>query len=55
MFWMAVLGLSFSAMLIKLGVLSATASVMTLVVKALLLIIFAGLVGGFLAWIQRKH
>ena len=43
MFWIAFLGLAFSSMLIKLGLLSATASILAFVVKLLLFVIVAGL------------
>ncbi len=48
MFWIAILFFAMSWILIKLGVLSATASVLVFVIKLLLFVIFAGLVA--FAW-----
>lgn len=44
MFWIAILGLALSWMMIQLGILSATASLLMLVVKLLLFVILAGLI-----------
>ena len=48
MFWIALLGLALAWMMIKLGFLSATASVLMFVVKLLLLVILGGLIAA--AW-----
>ncbi len=52
MFWIAFLGLAFSSMLIKLGLLSATASILAFVVKLLLFVIVAGLIVA--AWFRLR-
>jgi flagellar motor component MotA len=44
MFWIAFLAVALSWMMIKLGILSATASVLMFVVKLLLLVILGGLI-----------
>ncbi|MGV0960493.1 MAG: hypothetical protein ACOYB1_11720 [Limnohabitans sp.] len=44
MFWIAILGLALSWMMIKLGFLSATASILAFVVKLLLFVILAGVI-----------
>ena len=54
MFWIALLGLSFSWMLIKLGILSATAGILAFVVKLLLSVIVAGLIGAGWFWLSKK-
>jgi hypothetical protein len=54
MFWLALLCLAFSAMLIKLGFLSAFAGILVLVVKLLMLLLFVGLIGGAWVWIRRR-
>jgi hypothetical protein len=54
MFWIAFLGLAFSAMLIKLGLLSATASILAFVVKLLLFVIVAGLIVAAWFWLRKK-
>jgi hypothetical protein len=54
MFWIAVLGLALSWMLVKLGVMSATAGFLTIALKlALALMIIGGLIGAW-AWFRRK-
>jgi hypothetical protein len=44
MFWIAFLAVALSWMMIKLGILSATASVLMFVVKLLLFVILVGLI-----------
>jgi len=44
MFWIAFLGLALAWMMIKLGFLSATASILMFVVKLLLLVILVGII-----------
>jgi flagellar motor component MotA len=44
MFWIALLGLSLAWMMIKLGFLSATASMLMFVVKVLLFVILVGFI-----------
>lgn len=48
MFWIAILGLALSLMLIKLGFLSATASLLMFVIKLLLFVMPVGLIA--VAW-----
>jgi hypothetical protein len=54
MFWIALLGLSFSWMLIKLGFLSATAGILAFVVKLLLFVIVAGLIAVAWFWLRKN-
>ena len=54
MFWIAFLGLALSSMLIKLGLLSATASILAFVVKLLLFVIVAGLIVVAWFWLRKK-
>jgi hypothetical protein len=54
MFWIAVLLVGFSGMLIKLGVLSATAGILMFVIKLLVLVIFVGLIAVAWSWIRGK-
>lgn len=54
MFWIAFLGLAFSWMLIKLGILSATAGILAFVVKLLLLVLFVGMIAGVWFWLRAK-
>ena len=54
MFWIAFLGLAFSAVLIKLGFLSATAGILAFVVKLLLFVIVAGLIVAAWFWLRKK-
>ena len=54
MFWIAFLGLAFSWMLIKLGVLSATAGILAFVVKLLLFVIATGLIVAAWFWLRKK-
>lgn len=54
MFWIAFLGLALSSMLIKLGLLSATASILAFVVKLLLFVIVAGLIVAAWFWLRKK-
>lgn len=54
MFWIAILGLAFSCMLIKLGFLSATASILSLVVKLLIFAIVTGLIASAWFWLRRR-
>lgn len=54
MFWIAFLGLAFSSMLIKLGLLSATASILAFVVKLLLFVMVAGLIVAAWFWLRKK-
>lgn len=54
MFWIAFLGIAFSWMLIKLGVLSATASFLTFVIKFLLLFLCVGTIAGVWFWWRSK-
>lgn len=54
MFWIALLGLSFSWMLIKLGFLSATAGILAFVVKLLLFVIVVVLIGAVWFWLSKK-
>ena len=42
MFWIAIFGLFFSWLLIKLGVLSATVGILTMAIKLLLIAILVG-------------
>lgn len=44
MFWIALLGLGLALTMIKLGFLSATASMLVFVVKLLIFVILAGLI-----------
>lgn len=54
MFWIAFLGLALSSMLIKLGLLSATASILAFVVKLLLFVMVAGLIVAAWFWLRKK-
>jgi type III secretory pathway component EscR len=54
MFWIAFLGLVFSAVLIKLGFLSATAGILAFVVKLLLFVIVTGLIVAAWFWLRKK-
>jgi hypothetical protein len=54
MFWRALLGLAFSAMLIKLGFLTAFSGMLVIVVKLLTLLLLVGLIGGAWVWIRRR-
>lgn len=54
MFWIAFLGLSFSWMFTKLGFLSATTSMLVLVIKLLLLLILVGLITAVWFWFRKK-
>lgn len=54
MFWIALLGMSLSWVLIKLGFLSATVGVMSTVIKLLLIAILIGATGGTLFWCRNK-
>lgn len=53
MFWIATLGFSLSWMMIKLGFLSATASILMFVVKLLIFVIFIGLIA--VAWYRFRN
>lgn len=54
MFWIALLGLSLSWMLAKLGFLSATVGILTLVVKVLLTVLVLGSIAAMILWLRRK-
>ena len=54
MFWIALLGLAFSWMFIKLGFLSATVGILIFIVKILLFAIGAGLVASILFRLRKK-
>lgn len=54
MFWIALLGLSFSWMLIKLGFLSATVGILTTAVKLLLIAILVGSIAAVWFWYRKK-
>jgi hypothetical protein len=54
MFWIALLGLSLSWMLAKLGFLSATVGIMSMVIKLLLIAILVGSIAAVWFWFRRK-
>jgi flagellar motor component MotA len=53
MLWIAILGIALSWMMIKLGFLSATASMLVVVIKLLLFVIFVGLIAA--AWYKFRR
>lgn len=55
MFWIALLGLSFSWMLIKLGSLSATVGILAIVAKMLLIAILVGSLAAVWVWFRGKN
>ena len=54
MFWIALLGLTLSWLLTKLGFLSATVGVLTLVIKAMLIVLFIGVIATMILWVRRR-
>lgn len=54
MFWIALLGLSLSWFLIKLGFLSAKVGILTVVIKVLLVVLFVGSIAAMILWLCRK-
>jgi hypothetical protein len=54
MSWITLLSLTLSFMLIKLGALSATASILAFVVKLLLFAILTGLIAAAWLWLRKK-
>ena len=54
MFWITVLGLGLSWMLVKLGAMSATASFLMLALKLLLVLTVIGGLIGVWAWFRHK-
>ena len=54
MFWIAIFGLFFSWLLIKLGVLSATVGILTMAIKLLLIPILVGSIAAAWFWLRKK-
>lgn len=54
MFWIAILGISFSWLLAKFGFLSATVGILTLVIKLLLIALLIGSVSAAWFWLRKK-
>ena len=54
MFWIALLGLTLSWLLTKLGFLSATVGVLTLALKVLLIVLVIGAITTTMLWFRRK-
>ena len=54
MFWIALLGMSLSWFLVKLGFLSAKVGILTLVIKVLLIILVIGSVIAMILWLGKK-
>ena len=54
MFWIAIFGLFFSWLLIKLGVLSATVGILTMAIKLLLIAILVGSIAAAWFWLRKK-
>lgn len=54
MFWIALLGLSLSWFLIKLGFLSAKVGILTLVIKVLLIVFVIGSIVAMILWLSKK-
>ncbi len=54
MFWIALLGLTLSWLLTKLGFLSATVAVLTLALKVLLIVLVIGVITAMVLWFRRK-
>ena len=54
MFWITVMGLALSWMLIKLGMLSATANFLMMGLKMALALLVIGGVIGVWAWLRRR-
>lgn len=55
MFWIALLGLTLSWLLTKLGFLSATVAVLTLAPsKVLLIVLVIGVITAMVLWFRRK-
>ena len=54
MFWIALLGLTLSWLLTKLGFLSATVGVLTLLIKAMLIVLFIGVIATMILWFRRR-
>lgn len=54
MFWIALLGLTLSWLLTKLGFLSATVAVLTLALKVLLIVLVIGAITTTMLWFRRK-
>lgn len=54
MFWIALLGLSLSWLLTKLGFMSATVGILTLVIKVLLIVLVLGSITAMILWLRSK-
>jgi len=54
MFWIATIGLALSWMLIKLGIMSATASFLTIALKLALTLMVIGFLISAWVWFRRK-
>lgn len=54
MFWIAILGISFSWLLSKFGFLSATVGILTMVIKLLLIAILFGSITAAWFWLRKK-
>ena len=54
MFWIALLRLTLSWLLTKLGFLSATVAVLTLALKVLLIVLVIGVITAMVLWFRRK-
>jgi hypothetical protein len=54
MFWIALLGLTLSWLLIKMGFLSATVGVLTLVIKAMLIVLLIGVIMTMILCFRRR-
>lgn len=54
MFWIATLGLSFSWLLIKFGILSASVGILTMVIKLLVIAILVGSIAAAWFWPRKK-
>lgn len=54
MFWIALLGLSLSWFLVKLGFLSAKVGLLTALVKVLLIVFFIGSIVALILWLCIK-
>ena len=54
MFWIAILGISFSWLLTKFGFLSATVGILTMVIKLLLIALLIGSMTAVWFWLRKK-
>jgi hypothetical protein len=54
MFWIALLGLTLSWLLTKLGFLSATVGVLTLVIKFMVIVLLIGALTAVILWLRKK-